>query len=157
MEGHAYALGDFHRTAVTDRTTQLQGLLGVLLGIERGGRRAAETGAPFALPLGILLLDMRRVHEHQFEEIAGGLRGVDRSLVALFDQTRQQSAVVEMGMGDDHCVEAGRIEGESAAVLFLSVANALAHAAFEQNLDAIKSLQQIAGAGYFLDGADEGE
>ncbi|MOA28462.1 hypothetical protein D3C78_1494060 [compost metagenome] len=65
--------------------------------------------------------------------------------------------MVKVGVGKHHCVQAGGIERELRPVAFHIVAHPLAHAAFQQNPDALAGFQQITGAGDFLDCADESE
>ncbi|SST10380.1 Uncharacterised protein [Acinetobacter baumannii] len=96
---------------------------------------------------------MRGVQQHEFQQFAGGLGGEDRALEALGRQARQQAAVVQVGVGDDHRVDARGIEGEGRAVAVVGFAAPLAHAAFEQDLHAIEGFQQITGASDLLGGA----
>ncbi|MCY1183703.1 hypothetical protein D9M71_442940 [compost metagenome] len=89
VEGHADALGDLDGAAVADRAALLERRGGVLDRIQRRDRRAAEARAPAAFPFRILFLDVRRIHQHQFEQVAGRLGGIDRAPVTLAGQARQ--------------------------------------------------------------------
>ena len=76
---------------------------------------------------------------------------MDRAAITLGDQAWQQPAVIEVGMGDHHRIQLPRVEGEGAAVLILLLAAPLVHAALEQDLGAVATLHQVAGAGNLLD------
>ncbi|MNG39688.1 hypothetical protein D3C84_1278990 [compost metagenome] len=62
-----------------------------------------------------------------------------------------------MGVGNHHGVQAGRVEGKVAAVAFFLFAAALTHAAIQQYLGTIAAFDQVAGAGYLLNGAEKVE
>lgn len=153
VKGHPHATSDRHGAAEADRPAQLERAFGVGLGIQRLDARLADPVAPAVLPLGVLFLDVRGVQQHEFQQFAGGLGGEDRALEALGRQARQQAAVVQVGVGDDHRVDARGIEGEGRAVAVVGFAAPLAHAAFEQDLHAIEGFQQITGASDLLGGA----
>ena len=104
-----------------------------------------------------MLLDMRRVEQHQFEQFAGGFGGIDGAVVAAGYQARQQPAVVEVSVRNHYRLQAGRVEGEGRTVAFHVFAAPLAHAAFQQHLGAVAAFDQVAGAGYLLDGSEKGQ
>ena len=100
---------------------------------------------------------MGRVEQHQLQELAGGLGGEDRTAVTGGHQAWQQAAVVEMGVGEHHGIEAVGVVGKGGTIAFLCLLVTLAHAAFEQHLGAVAGFDQVAGAGYLLGRTEKAE
>lgn len=157
MEGDLYPPGHLHRYAVSLWVALTERLLGVGQGVQRLNRRLALACAPAVLPLGVFLLQEGRIQQHQFEQLAAGFGGMDRAAIPLGHQTRQQPAVIEVGVGNDHGIQAARIEGKSTVVLIFLLAASLVHAAFEQHPGTLAAFHEVAGACDLLNRADEGE
>ena len=65
-----------------------------------------------ALPLegGVFSLNLGGIAKHQFHQIGRGRGGEDRSSKALADQLRRQTAVVHVGVGQQHGVELAKLQ-----------------------------------------------
>ena len=63
---------------------------------------------PARLALGELLVELARVEEDERRELDRARGRVDRAAVAGLDQQRDEAAMVEVGMGQEHGVEVGR-------------------------------------------------
>ncbi|MNZ82442.1 hypothetical protein D3C78_1011400 [compost metagenome] len=157
VEGHADAARHFYLVTVQHRATQLERQFGVGFGVQRYHRLAAEACAPLVFPLGVIFLNVRGIHQHQLQQVAGGIRRIDRAAVALRGQAGEQAAMVDVGMGDHHGIQLQGIEGEGLAVVGFVFAAALTHAALKQDACAVTGLDQVAGAGDLLDGAEKGK
>jgi hypothetical protein len=94
---------------------------------------------------------MCTVLEQHIQQIGGGRRGIDGPAKALCRQLGQQPAVVDVGMGQQHKVDAARIKAEGLLVVLLGAVAALGHAAVDQKA-AIPQLHQKAGTGDRLRG-----
>ena len=66
------------------------------------------------------------------QQRGGGARAVDRPAEAQRNQARYQSAMVDMGMGEDDEVEFARVQFHCREILGARVAAALEHAAVDQ-------------------------
>ena len=107
----------------------LHDVLGVLDRVVRLDHFRAAAHGLTVFPLGLLLLDVGGVLEHDAAEVAGDLGGIDRAAVAIFVQVRDASRVVDMGMGQQQgLIGAG---GIGQVGVFVDVAPLL-HAAVHQ-------------------------
>ena len=88
---------------------------------------------PAGLALGELLVQLPRVEEDQGRQLDGARRGVDRAAVAALDQQRQQAAMVEVRVGQQHRIEVRRIERERDPVADRFVRAALEHPAVDED------------------------
>ena len=83
--------------------------------------------------LDLHLLDMARIRQHHRAEIGRRGGGVDRSLETCLHELRQQSAVIDMRMGENHCMDLRRLEREGPIVELLLRFRTLEHAAVDQH------------------------
>ena len=97
------------------------------------------------LALGIHHLDVGAVLEQHVQQIGRGRRGVDRASKAACRQLGQQPAVVDVGMGQQHKVDAARVKRKRLLVVLLCAMAALGHAAINQKA-AVAHFRQKAGA-----------
>ena len=109
-------LGDLRHLPVFHRMEQGQRGLRVGGGVQGLHRVLAGPGQPAAFIDRVGLLDMGRVQQHDPQELAGHIRGVDGAPEALLDQQGQTAGMVDMGVGDDHIVDFTGMEGETAVV-----------------------------------------
>ena len=85
------------------------------------------------MALGVLLLQLARIEQHQrgqFDRAAGGVYG---AVEALGDDVRDQAAVVQMGVGQDDGIERRRVVGERHPVAHFFVRPTLEHPAVDQH------------------------
>ena len=101
-------------------------------------------------------LDMGAVGQHDAGEIGGGGRRVDRTGKAVLDQFRQQAAVIDVRMAQDHGRDVDRPEREWPIVQLFLRLRPLKHAAVDQQL-ARARLQTEARAGDSSGSAVEGQ
>ena len=114
-----HPVGDLHKLAVAAGGQQGQDPLRVLHGVEGLHPLVAGAATLAVFPLGVHLLDVGAVAQHDGEEATGGVDGVDLALKAVLYQQRQPAGVVDVGVGDQHRVDAGGGEGELLVVLFV--------------------------------------
>ena len=101
---------------------------------------------PARLALRELLLELAGVEEDQPGQLAGALRRDDPAAIALVHDVRDQSAVVEVGVGQEHDVERARVVGERHAIPHRLVRAALEHPAVDQDAGAA-GLEEVLRAG----------
>jgi hypothetical protein len=134
------------RLVIGDGMELPQGIPGFLHGVQRRGHPPRPaTRLPLRAPR-VDFLDVAAVGEHHPGQVDGGSGGVDRPGEALAHQPRQQPAVVDVRMRQQHEVERGRIEGKAPAVARRGFAPALEHAAIDQEPD-LFGFDQNAGTG----------
>jgi hypothetical protein len=105
--------------------------LGIFQGIKRLYRFL--TGAEFfsGLPFRVHLLDMGAILEHDPAKVKGGLGAEDLSPETFFYQTGKQTAVVDMGVGQEHIVQLLRPVAVKGIVAPFDLPAALKHAAVD--------------------------
>ena len=81
------------------------GGLGVVQIIQRRHARAAGASGLAGEPFRVGLLDVGAVAQHDLAEVAGGVRGDHRAVVAVFVQQRDAPGVVDVGVGQQHEAE----------------------------------------------------
>ena len=133
---------------------QLLGRDGVGQGVERLALRVRLAAALEKLE--ILLLDVRRVGQHDGAEVPGRGRGVDRSVEAVAHQQREPARVVDVGVAQHDAVEAPGIEGEPGVELPRLRPVPLEQPGVEQESPA-RRLEQVHGAGDLARAAVEGK
>ena len=95
---------------------------------------------------GFLFLQVRAVGQQQLAEFARGLGTQDLAREALLDQGRKIAGVVQMGMGEQHRIDRGRLDGKLRPVALAQLLVALEQAAIDQ--DALASgLDQVTRTG----------
>ena len=102
---------------VRDRRKLLERIERVVDAVERFDRRIAAALSLAVEHLGIRLLDMCRVGQHNLGEVAGRLRRVDRPLESLAHELRHKAAVIDMRMRQEHAVDVRWIERELLVVV----------------------------------------
>jgi hypothetical protein len=126
----------------------------VQLGVKRFDRRLAALGAFLVDELGVVFLDVTGIPQHDIGQAGGGGGGEDRTCEAALDQVGQVAAVVNVGMGQDDCIEAGRVEWELQVPCVCLSARTLEKPTFEQQAATV-DFQQVLGAGDGTGGAME--
>jgi len=82
--------------------------------------------------------------------------GEDRAAKAAFDQERQSSKVIDVGVADDDRIERFDIERKIIGIACFVFASALMQAAVEQN-PLLAEFQQVRGTRDFASGAVDGD
>ena len=139
--------------AVLPGLDQLQGGLSVGQGVQGFHVGPAGPAALLVLPLGVALLDVGRVPEHDGHELGGEAGGVDGPGEPLFGQQGNAARVVDVGVGDQHRVDIAR--GEVQGVVVVLVPALLQSAVDEELLP--PHLQAVAAAGNRVGGAEKGQ
>ena len=102
----------------------------------------------------VALLDVGAVGEHHLREIDGGGGRIDRTAKAERPQARQQPAVVDVGMRQQHEIERLRIEAPVAPVQRARIGPALEHAAVDDEAGA-RCFEQETRSGDLARGAEK--
>ena len=147
-EFQRHALAQLHLFTIFTGGHELPDPGSVLDGVQRlhTGRAGALRLA--VLPLGIRLLDMGGVHQHDIQQVRRQSGSHNTALEALLDEHGHPAGMVDMGMGDEHNINAASREGQSLIVHLIS---SLLQAAVHQ--DALAAyLQAVAAAGDALIG-----
>ena len=108
-----------------------QRLLSVLLGVQRHILIFPGPLGLAVLPLGLHLLDVGRIPEHDVTQRVGGGGGVDGPPEALGGQRRNHAGVVDVGMGEHHRVKRRGVERQRLVLIGIPP---LLHAAVHQNV-----------------------
>ena len=126
---------------------------GVLDGVQRlhTGRAGALRLA--VLPLGVLLLDMGGVQQHDVQQVSRQAGGDDAALESLLDEHGDAAGVVDMGVGHQHIVDAVCRKGELGVG---DLVPALLQSAVHQNTLTVH-FQTVAAASHTLIGAEKAE
>ena len=126
----------------------VQRQLGVLHGIQRLHRRPAGTAALLVGPLGIALLNVGAVQQHDAHQLAGEAAGIDLSGVAPLVKQGDASGMVDMGMGSEHIIHLAGCKGQ---LVVVNLVPALLQAAVHQDplaagVDAVAAAGDRAGS-----------
>ncbi|MNL23176.1 hypothetical protein D3C87_1445500 [compost metagenome] len=132
----------------------LEGVLGLLLGVEGGEQALAMLAAPLVLGLGVLFLDRAGVGQDDAAEVDGRRCRVDGAAEALGDQAWDEAAVVRVGVRQDDAVQVARVEGQGPGVELVRVRAALREACVDQE-PLLTGLEQVGGTRDGLGGAQE--
>ena len=142
-EPHLDARSQLNALVVVHTHEQLHGRLGVLHGIH--GLHQLGTGALglAVLPLGLELLDVGRVPQHDTAQLHRGVGGVDFAPEAVAHQQRQHTGVVDVRMGSQHPVDLAGCHRDGLVLVDIP---ALLHAAVDQE-PTTRGFQQRTAAG----------
>ena len=142
-EPHLDARSQLDALFVVHTHEQLHGRLGVLHGIH--GLHRLGTGALglAVLPLGLELLDVGGVPQHDTAQFHRGVGGVDFAPEAVAHQQRQHTGVVDVRMGSQHPVDLAGCHRDGLVLVDIL---ALLHAAVDQEPTA-RGFQQRTAAG----------
>ena len=130
-EAHLHPVGDLKRVTVLAGDDALDRLLRVVDGVEGLHRLLPGPLALLVLPLGVALLDVGRVPQHDGQKLPRQAGAVDVAGEALLHQQGNAAGVVDVGVGDHHSVD---IPGGKVQLLVVPLVPALLQAAVHQNL-----------------------
>ena len=112
----AHALAQLDALAVFADGEELKDIHRVLGGVERLDRLAARALTLAVAVLGVALLNMSGVEQHDAHEVGGHTGGQDASREAALDQQRDAARVVDVRVGDEQDVDVAGVEGEHGVV-----------------------------------------
>ena len=115
-EHRRHALAQLDRLTVLAGGDELKDIHRVLGGIERLDRLAARALTLAVAVLGVALLNMSGVEQHDAHEVGGHTGGQDASGKAALDQQRDAARVVDVRVGDEQDVDVAGVEGEHGVV-----------------------------------------
>jgi len=150
--------GDLHDLAVLDRREQRERRLRVFGRVQRDFRIRAFAPlalVTLALVLGVLFLDLGRIQHDDSRDLRRGGRAVDPSLETVLHQLRQQTAMIQVRVGQQHRVDAGRREVKRLPVPCLEL-TFLIQTAVHEKACAV-DLQKVTRPGDVLRRAEEAE
>jgi hypothetical protein len=154
VERERHAVADLRLHFVIDALPEFQHGGGVGRAIERLDRLFAR-GAPAAIQIrGVLLLDLRRVHQHDARDLGGGRRDEDRAVEPVADEDRQPAAVIEVAVREDDGVDRAKIVRQVLVDPPGLLARSLVQAEVEQNAEAVH-FQEVTRPGDGAIGAAE--
>ena len=138
-----------HILAVFTGSDILLHILRVLHGVEGLHPGRAGTLRLAVFPLGVGLLNMGGVQQHDVHEVGRQAGGEDAALEPLLHQHGHPAGMVDMGVGDEHKVNAAGMEGQG---LVVHLVPSLLQPAVDEYLLSV-DLQAVAAAGDALVGA----
>ena len=142
----ADALAQFHILAVFAGGDVLLHIFRILNGIQRLHLGGAGTGRLAVFPLGVGLLNVGGVQQHDVHEVGRHTGGEDAALEALLHQHGHPAGMVDMGVGNEHEVDTAGMEGQGFVVHLVTP---LLQAAVDQDVFAV-DLQTVTAAGHAL-------
>ena len=142
----ADALAQFHILAVFAGGDVLLHIFRVLNGIQRLHLGGAGTGCLAVFPLGVGLLNVGGVQQHDIHEVSRHTGGEDAAPEALLHQHGHPAGMVDMGVGNEHEVDTAGMEGQGFVVHLVTP---LLQAAVDQDVFAV-DLQTVTAAGHAL-------
>jgi hypothetical protein len=104
--------------------------------------------------LGVVGLNVRRVHKHDAAKVVRGGSAINRAGVTLLDEIGQVACVINVRVAQDHGVNLLRIEREIAVAAGHLFAMALKESAFEEKAFAV-DFKKVHGAGRSSGGSKE--
>ena len=147
------SLAQLEGLAVLIGANELKSRLGVGHGVQGLHRLPAGPLALLVLPLGVALLDVGGVPQHDGHELPGETGGDDLAVKALLDQQGDAAGVVDVGMGDQYIVDIAGGEVQRVVVVLIP---ALLKAAVDEDLGPV-DFQTVAAAGDRVGRAEKGQ
>ena len=145
-EHGVYAVADVDLLAVLAGIHELPHPHGILHRVQRFLHGAARPLVLTVFILGVALLNMGGVLQHDIQQIRRQASGEDTALKTLLDQQGDTAGVVDMGVSHQHIVDLARMEGQAGVI---DLVPALLQAAVNEDTLAAH-LQTMAAAGNTL-------
>ena len=144
----ANASHDLKPGLVLDRPEGIEGRDSIGLGVDRAhlgspARRIAPIEGGY-----LRFLNASCIGQQIGAQVDSAARGHDPSAEAFAHELRQQAAVVDVGMGQEHGIDVGRAEWKGTIVQCLQRLRSLKQTAVDQQAVRIRALEQIARAGH---------
>ena len=152
-KAHLHPVLDLEAGAVLTGDDVLDGGLGIGHGVQGLHRLGPGALALLVLPLGVALLDVGRVPQHNAQQLPRETGAVDVAFKALLHQQGDAAGVVDVGVGDHHRVD---VPGVEVQLLVVPLVPALLQAAVHQDLRPA-ALHTVAAAGHGTGCAEKGQ
>jgi len=143
------------RPVERQRLEVAQGLPRVILGVQRQCRVVLRGLVPVRKG-GIVFLQVAAIGQQQFAQCDRGRRGPHAAAKSLPHQQRQRARMVEVRMGQDHGIQARRIDRQGLPVQQAQVLVALEQPAIDQQ-PAARMFEQVFRSGHGAGCAKEGK
>lgn len=148
-------MSDCYGVVEVDWLVQFECVFGVGLGIQWFDVWFVDLVVLVVFLFGVFFLDVCGVQQYEFQQFVGGFGGEDWVFEVFGCQVWQQVVVVQVGVGDDYCVDVCGIEGEGCVVVVVGFVVFLVYVVFEQDFYVIEGFQQIIGVSDFLGGVQK--
>ena len=148
-----HALAHVHGLVILAGLQKFRHTHGVRHGVQRLHVGAAGALVLAVLILGVALLNVGRVRQHDIQQIGRQPGGDDLPLKAVLDQHGDTAGVVDMGVCHQHGVDAAGVEGQRGVVHLVP---SLLQAAVDENVLPV-DLQTMAAAGDALVSAEKAQ
>ena len=119
-EDRAHALAEVDLFFILAGRDVLEDVQRVLLGVERLYVLAARALSLAVFILGIALLNVGGVEQHDLHEVCRQARRQDAAVEAVFHQQRDAAGVVDVRMGDEQNVDIRWVEGKHGIVQLIA-------------------------------------
>jgi len=116
VQAGPHARPNVKRFAEPPPLKQFDRLFDVTLVVQRLNGRVPLLDSLLIPVLGIFLLDMCRIGQEDFRQVARRRRGEDRASEPVLDQQRQPPAVIHVGMGQHYGPDLPRVAGQIAVL-----------------------------------------
>ena len=154
-EGEEDIVEDAETAVVVHRDEQFHRVLHMVGVVERRDLRLMEAVHLLVVPLDILRLDKGRILQHECTEVARGRRAVDIAAESLSPEIGNQTAVVNVRVGEDDTIDLLRIETQVAVVALRFLTLTLIQTAVQQDAFARTGRDKMLATGYFAGGAEK--
>ena len=152
-EGGLHALAHVHGLVIFAGLQKFRHPHGIRHGIQRLHVGAARTLVLAVLILGVALLNVGGVRQHDIQQVGRQPGGDDLPLEAVLDQHGDPAGVVDMGVSHQHRVDAAGMEGQRGVVHLVP---SLLQATVDENMLSVY-LQTMAAAGDALVSAEKAQ
>jgi hypothetical protein len=144
-KANAHACREVEPAAVGSHLHEAQGAFDVVPGVERQSGVVLRE-ALLVQVLGILFLQVRRVVQQNFRQVARRGRAVDGTLEPVAHQLRQETAMIDVCVGQHHPLQRRWLEGERRPIPEPQFLQSLEHAAIDEQA-IVADLEQESRAG----------
>ena len=152
-KGNAHAAQHFHRLAVglgPELGHNLLGILDCVIGLHQLPAAALRLAVA---PLGVLLLDMGGILQHDAAQVGGGGGGVDGAAEPVLVKVRYPARVIDVGVGQQNRLHLAG--GQRQGRVLIGIAPLLHPAIHQKPMSG--GFHQRAAAGHLMRGAQKGQ
>jgi hypothetical protein len=134
---NTYLIGDSEWPVVTDPDELIHAVFRILHGVNGLDFGKPFFKMPFIDKFSIFLLNMGRIPQHNVGQILCGVCANNVAFETLFYQLGNIPAVIDVGMGEDECVNRRRIEGKIPIPFVCLLPLSLEQTAFQKYIHSI--------------------